>query len=97
MSKLESLKLSQTVYEMTLKTLKETNEKLWLNISLKLGKLYLEKGDFKPLEHLIGELKSMLKRPDGSYDKKKGNPLEILALEIQMYSEMRENKKLKVK
>jgi hypothetical protein len=35
---------------MTLQTLKETNEKLWINICLKLGKLYLEKGDFGPLE-----------------------------------------------
>lgn len=45
---------------------------------------------------MIGDLKDTLRKADGTYDEKRGNILDILALEIQMYSEMRQNKKLKV-
>jgi len=37
-----------------------------------------------------------MRGPDQSYDEKKGSPFEILALQMQMYAEMKESKKLKV-
>lgn len=37
-----------------------------------------------------------MKGPDGNYDEKKGSPYEILALQMQMYAESNEGKRLKV-
>jgi hypothetical protein len=37
--------------------LKDSDNKMWMDIQIKLGKLYLEQGEFKKLDSLISELK----------------------------------------
>ena len=41
-------------------------------------------------------MKDAIRNPDGSLDEKRGSPIDIVALEIQMYTETRNTKKLKV-
>lgn len=44
------------------------------------------------------ELRKSCQKPDGSDDQKKGTQLlEVYAIEIQMYTETKNNKKLKVR
>jgi hypothetical protein len=37
-----------------------------------------------------------MKGPDGNYDEKKGSPFEILALQMQMYADNNDGKRLQV-
>jgi hypothetical protein len=47
---------------------------------------------------ILKELHKSCQKEDGSDDQKKGTQLlEVYAIEIQMYTEMKNNKKLKVK
>jgi len=70
---------------MTLEVLKSNNEKLWFNICLKLGKIYLDSAYFEGLDLLLTELKDHCKLPNDpmNYDPSMGNLLlEAFALEI---------------
>ncbi|VDD80670.1 unnamed protein product [Mesocestoides corti] len=89
--------LLQNVYTTTLNALKKAkNERLWFKTNTKLGKLYLEQGDFLQLQHIIRELRESCQTVEGEDDLKKGTQLlEIYALEIQMYTAQKNNKKLK--
>ncbi|XP_014246048.1 COP9 signalosome complex subunit 2-like [Cimex lectularius] len=89
--------LLQKFYEMTLEALKETkNNRLWFKIFTKLGKLYYEMGEFKKLPAIIKQLKQACQKDDGDDDPQRGTQLmEILALEIQMYTSQKNTKKLK--
>lgn len=47
---------------------------------------------------ILKELHKSCQKPDGSDDQKKGTQLlEVYAIEIQMYTETKNNKKLKVR
>ena len=72
------------------KTLKSSNERLMQKCNLKLAKVYLEKKDIKALKKLLQELKDNVRMEDGT------TLLEIYALEIQMHTEMKNTKKLKI-
>lgn len=89
--------LLQNFYTTTLEALKEAkNERLWFKTNTKLGKLYLEQSDFMQLQRIIKELRESCQTDEGEDDLKKGTQLlEIYALEIQMYTEQKNNKKLK--
>lgn len=91
--------LLQNFYETTLDALKDAkNDRLWFKTNIKLGKLYYECKDFKKLSKILKQLHQSCQNDDGSDDLKKGTQLlEIYALEIQMYTEQKNNKKLKVK
>ena len=70
---------------MTLEVLKTNNERLWFNICLRLGKIYLDSESYADLDNIISELKDnckMVSDPN-NYDPQKGNLLlEVFALEI---------------
>ncbi|VDM97915.1 unnamed protein product [Thelazia callipaeda] len=89
--------LLQIFYETTLETLKDAkNERLWFKTNAKLGKLYFDQKEFGKLEKIIKQLRISCKNELGEEDQKKGTQLlEIYALEIQMYTEQKNNKALK--
>ncbi|KAJ0396509.1 hypothetical protein ATCC90586_006595 [Pythium insidiosum] len=77
----------QRFYETTLETLKEArNERLWFKTNLKLGNLLYEIGDFARLT------KAQEDADEGV--KKSSQLLEVYALQIQMYTSQKDNKKL---
>ncbi len=85
---------------MTLDILKTSNERLWFNICLRLGKIYLDTGSYEQLDLLLAELKENCKLSgndtSSGYDSTKGNLLlEVFALEIQMCTATKNNKRMK--
>lgn len=93
----KQMDLLQKFYETTLDALKDAkNERLWFKTNTKLGKLYFDMREFYKLEKILKQLKSSCKTEQGEEDQKKGTQLlEIYALEIQMYTEQKNNKALK--
>ncbi|GAM22929.1 hypothetical protein SAMD00019534_061040 [Acytostelium subglobosum LB1] len=91
------LDLVQQVYDLTLKCLLEAkNERVWFRTNLKLSKLLFEKEEYARLAKILRELHKSCQLEDGSDDQKKGSQLvDIYALEIQMYTATKNNKKLK--
>ncbi|KAI1337133.1 putative COP9 signalosome subunit 2 [Xylariaceae sp. FL0016] len=85
-------------YSLTLSCFQNTNnERLWLKTSIKLAKLLLDRKEYNSVTRKLRELQKACQREDGTDDPSKGTYLlEIYALEIQMYSETRNNKQLKV-
>ncbi|KAK3383513.1 PCI domain-containing protein [Lasiosphaeria ovina] len=85
-------------YSLTLQCFQSTNnERLWLKTNIKLAKLLLDRKDYQAVSRKLKELHRACQKEDGSDDPSKGTySLEIYALEIQMYSETRNNNQLKV-
>lgn len=85
-------------YSRTLDSFQATNnERLWLKTNTKLARLYLEQKNYDALMAKVRELHKACQREDGSDDPSKGTySLEVYALEILMYAETRNNKRLKV-
>ncbi|XP_065323502.1 COP9 signalosome complex subunit 2-like isoform X2 [Gordionus sp. m RMFG-2023] len=94
---LKNLDLLQEFYEATLQALKEAkNERLWFKTNTKLGKLYFDRGEYNKIFKIIRQLHQSCQTDDGEDDLKKGTQLlEIYALEIQVHTAQRNNKKLK--
>ncbi|XP_021326146.1 COP9 signalosome complex subunit 2 isoform X2 [Danio rerio] len=68
----------------------------YISTSKQLGKLYLEREEFGKLQKILRQLHQSCQTDDGEDDLKKGTQLlEIYALEIQMYTAQKNNKKLK--
>ncbi|XP_050304163.1 COP9 signalosome complex subunit 2-like [Anthonomus grandis grandis] len=92
------IELLRKFYETTLEALKVAkNERLWFKTNTKLGKVYLERREYYKLAGIIKELKNSCKFEEcNDVDPHKGTQmLEVFALEIQMYTEQKNNKKLK--
>ena len=89
----------EKVYSKTLESFHVTNnERLWLSTNTKLARVWLAQKDYVRLTEKLHELHQACQRADGSDDPSKGTySLETYALEIQMYSETRNNKRLKVR
>ncbi|XP_029835909.1 COP9 signalosome complex subunit 2 isoform X2 [Ixodes scapularis] len=87
----------QEFYETTLDALKDAkNDRLWFKTNTKLGKLYFDRSEFNKLAKILKQLHQSCQTDDGADDLKKGTQLlEIYALEIQMYTAQKNNKKLK--
>jgi len=85
----------ESIYQEIVPLLKQTNEKLWQSICSRLCRMFLEKKKYKELEELCELLKASMRGPDGAYDEKKGSPFEVLALQMQMYAELKDHKHLK--
>ena len=85
-------------YDLTLDTFQGTNnERLWLKTNIKLAKLWLDRKEYGRLTKSIRLLHQACQKPDGTDDLSKGTYLlEVYAIEIQMFSETGNNKKLKV-
>ena len=88
----------QRFYDMTLQAFHGSkNERLWLKTNIKLAKLWLDRKEYGRLTKSIRLLHQTCQKPDGSDDLSKGTYLlEVYAIEIQMFSETGNNKKLKV-
>ncbi|EAL62767.1 proteasome component region PCI domain-containing protein [Dictyostelium discoideum AX4] len=91
------LDMIQKVFDLTLKSLLDTkNERVWFRTNLKLAKLLFEKAEYGRLAKILRDLHKSCELEDGTDDQKKGSQLvDIYALEIQMYTETKNNKKLK--
>ncbi|CAL5034279.1 unnamed protein product [Urochloa decumbens] len=90
----------QEFYQTTLKALEDNtetkNERLWFKTNLKLCKIWFGMGEYGRMSKILKELHKTCQREDGSDDQKKGTRLlEVYAIEIQMYTETKNNKKLK--
>ena len=85
-------------YSLTLQCFQNTNnERLWLKTNIKLSRLLLDRKDYHAVARKLRELHRACQKEDGTDDPSKGTySLEIYALEIQMYSETRNNNQLKV-
>lgn len=84
-------------YSLTLSSFQSiNNERLWLKTSIKLARLWLDREQYGELSKKLRELHRACQRPDGTDDPSKGTyALEVYALEIQMYANTRNNKRLK--
>ncbi|KAI5795239.1 COP9 signalosome complex subunit 2 [Geopyxis carbonaria] len=93
----EDMPYMERFYSMTLDAFQGTNnERLWLKTNIKLAKLWLDRKEYSRLTRNVRNLYNACRKPDGSDDPSKGTYLlEVYALEIQMYSETGNNKKLK--
>jgi COP9 signalosome complex subunit 2 len=85
-------------YNITLTALEEQqNERLWLKTNLKLAKLWLDRKEYGRLNKILRLLHKACQNEEGEDDQSKGTHLlEVYAIEIQMYTETKNNKKLKV-
>ncbi len=85
-------------YSQTLKSFQSTNnERLWLKTNIKLARLWLDRREYAQLVKKVRDLHKACQRDDGTDDPSKGTyALEVYALEIQMYADTRNNKRLKV-
>ncbi|KAL1301448.1 hypothetical protein AAFC00_005699 [Neodothiora populina] len=90
-------KCMEKFYSKTLESFQNTNnERLWLKTNTKLARLWLDQKDYRRLTDKLRELHKACQTDDGSDDATKGTYLlEIYALEILMYAETRNNKRLK--
>ncbi|TFK41917.1 PCI domain-containing protein [Crucibulum laeve] len=84
-------------YQATRKALVDAkNERLSVKTNLKLAKLWLDRKEYGRLSKLIRELHNATTVAEGDDQSQRGTQLlEIYALEIQMYNETRNFKKLK--
>ncbi|OQO00708.1 COP9 signalosome complex subunit 2 [Cryoendolithus antarcticus] len=84
-------------YSKTLDSFQATNnERLWLSTNTKLARLWLAQKDYGRLTDKVRELHKACQLEDGTDDPSKGTySMEAYALEIQMYAETRNNKRLK--
>jgi len=91
------MELLHTFYETTLTALQEAkNDRLWFKTNLKLGKLWFDREEYTRLQRILRELHKSCQGTDGSDDLRKGTQLlEVYALEIQMHTATKNNKKLK--
>ncbi|KAI9750490.1 MAG: hypothetical protein M1815_001765 [Lichina confinis] len=84
-------------YSNTLESFRNSNnERLWLKTNLKLARLWLDRGMYEELIRKVRDLHRACQDDDGADDPNKGTySLEIYAIEIQMYSVTKNNKRLK--
>ncbi|KAK5109551.1 hypothetical protein LTR62_006902 [Meristemomyces frigidus] len=84
-------------YSKTLESFQATNnERLWLSTNTKLARLYLAQKDYPRLTSKARELHKACQLEDGTEDPSKGTySMEAYALEIQMYADTRNNKRMK--
>ncbi|GAA5991436.1 hypothetical protein JCM11641_005282 [Rhodosporidiobolus odoratus] len=89
----------QEFYEVTMNALEEQkNDRLSTKTNLKLAKLWLDRHEYNRLTKIIKELHAQCAPTDdgADVDSSKGTTqLEVYALEIQMYGQMNNNKKLR--
>merc|ERR1711990_1394867 len=93
----KNMELLQDFYETTLEALRDAkNDRLWFKTNTKLGKLYYDRNEYSKLSKILKQLHTSCMTQEGEDDLKKGTQLlEIYALEIQMYTAQKNNKKLK--
>lgn len=95
----DAYRCMESFYALTLDTFQSTNnERLWLKTNIKLARLWLERKEYRQLTEKVRELHKACQREDGTDDPSKGTySLEVYSLEILMYADTRNNKRLKVR
>ncbi|OQR91725.1 COP9 signalosome complex subunit [Achlya hypogyna] len=94
--------LSSTIiskmYTITLQALRTANnDRLWFQTNIKLGKLYLELGEYANLHRVLEQLQASCKLADGSDDTSKATSLlDVYCLEIQLCTATNDTAKMKV-
>ncbi|RZB45745.1 PCI domain containing protein [Asbolus verrucosus] len=93
----DDMEVLKNFYETTLDALKNSkNDRLWFKTNTKLGKVFLERGEFNKLSSIIRQLKQACGYYDSESNLHKGTQLlEVYALEIQMYTELKNHQHLK--
>ncbi|KAL8784533.1 MAG: hypothetical protein Q9213_003881 [Squamulea squamosa] len=93
----EAYHCMERFYSLTLDSFHSTNnERLWLKTNIKLARLWLDRRQYTELVKKVRDLHKACQREDGTDDPSKGTyALEVYALEIQMYADTRNNKRLK--
>ncbi|KAI8911776.1 PCI domain-containing protein [Gorgonomyces haynaldii] len=93
----QDMQFLESFYSETLVSLEASqNDRLWVKTNLKLAKLLLDRKEFTRLTKILRSLHQSCQKDDGTDFQKKGTLLlEIYALEIQMYTATKNNKKLK--
>ncbi|KAL1656842.1 hypothetical protein SLS61_000638 [Didymella pomorum] len=94
----DAYRCMEKFYALTLDIFQSTNnERLWLKTNIKLARLWLDRKDYRQLSEKLRELHKACQKEDGTDDPSKGTySLEVYSLEILMYAETRNNKRLKV-
>ena len=90
--------LCEKVYEMTLSKLKAlgNQERMWFQTNIKLCRLYIANSNVAGAIQILQDLHQSCLDKDGRDDKSKGSQLlEIYALEFSIYSDSKDNAKLK--
>jgi len=76
--------------------LKQKNERVWFRTNLKLAKVLYDREEYSKLEKTLTTLHKSCQDEKGQDDQKKGSQLvDIYALEIQMYTATKNQKKTK--
>jgi len=93
----KDLGLAEQVYQIALDNLKiQGNERVWFRTNLKLGKMLFDAEEHSKLAKILRDLHKSCQNEAGEDDTKKGSQLvDIYALEIQMHTATKNNKKLK--
>jgi len=77
--------------------MKGKNENLWFKTNLKLASRMFDKSAFEKLQPILKELEDSCKTKEGKEDPKKANQLlDVYALAIQMYMDMKNVRKTKL-
>ena len=96
-------KLALSVYDATLKVFHPStgacpNERLWFKTNLKYGQLLYEMNETAKLQQVLRDLKMTQTDTEESTNSSSGastQSMEIFALQIQLYSRQKDNKKLR--
>lgn len=93
----KDLNLVESVYNVALQHLKTSgNERVWFRTNLKLAKLLYDADEHAKLAKILRDLHKSCELENGEDDPKKGSQLvDIYAMEIQMHTATKNNKKLK--
>jgi len=93
----KDLNLVEQIYNIALQSLKsQGNDRVWFRTNLKFGKLLYDAEEHTKLAKILKDLHRSCQLDNGEDDPKKGSQLvDIYALEIQMYTATKNNKKLK--
>ncbi len=91
-------KLALAVYDATLKVFRPStgacpNDRLWFKTNLKYGQLLYEMNETTKLQQVLRDLKTM--QTDDSTTGSSTQSMEVYALQIQLYSRQKDNKKLR--
>lgn len=91
------VELLREFYQTTLEALAESkNDRLWFKTNLKLCKMFFSMREFPNVSKILRELYAFCRNEDGSANQARGTQLlEVYAIEIQMFTEQKNNKKLK--
>ncbi|CAI2369483.1 unnamed protein product [Moneuplotes crassus] len=85
-------------FDKTLAILKDSDNKMWLEIQIKLGKLYLQATEYDKLNDLISELKKTCTSGDdskGDFSQYNSYLMEVYCLEMQLCAETNDIKRMR--